>query len=45
MKTGIFRGGCLTGPCHSAYSFYGFLAYLVRVAVKGEPYAIIGYQE
>jgi CDP-paratose 2-epimerase len=44
MKTGIFRGGCLTGPCHSAVQLHGFLAYLVRVAVKGEPYTIIGYQ-
>ncbi len=44
MKTGIFRGGCLTGPCHSAVRLHGFLAYLVRVAVKGEPYTIIGYQ-
>jgi CDP-paratose 2-epimerase len=44
MKTGIFRGGCLTGPFHSAVQLHGFLAYLVRVAVRGEPYTIIGYQ-
>jgi CDP-paratose 2-epimerase len=44
MKTGIFRGGCLTGPSHSAVQLHGFLAYLVRVAVKGEPYTIIGYK-
>jgi len=43
LKTGIFRGGCLTGPFHSAVQLHGFLAYLVRVAVSGEPYTIIGY--
>jgi CDP-paratose 2-epimerase len=44
MKTGIFRGGCLTGPAHSAVQLHGFLAYLVRVAVRGEPYTIIGHK-
>ena len=44
MKTGVFRGGCLTGPSHSAVQLHGFLAYLVRVAVKGDPYTIIGYK-
>jgi CDP-paratose 2-epimerase len=44
MKTGVFRGGCLTGPFHSAVPLHGFLSYLVRVAVKGEPYTIIGYK-
>jgi CDP-paratose 2-epimerase len=44
LKTGVFRGGCLTGPNHSAVQFHGFLAYLVRVAVQGEPYTIIGHK-
>jgi CDP-paratose 2-epimerase len=44
MKTGVFRGGCLTGPFHSAVRLHGFLAYMVRVAQKGEPYTIIGYK-
>jgi CDP-paratose 2-epimerase len=44
LKTGIFRGGCLTGPFHSAVQLHGFLAYLVRVAVEGEPYTINGYK-
>jgi CDP-paratose 2-epimerase len=44
MKTGVFRGGCLTGPCHSAVQLHGFLAYLVRVARSGEPYRVIGYK-
>jgi CDP-paratose 2-epimerase len=43
LKTGVFRGGCLTGSRHSAVQLHGFLAYLVRVAVRGEPYTIIGY--
>ena len=44
MKTGVFRGGCLTGPFHSAVALHGFLAYMVRVALRGETYNIIGYQ-
>src|SRR5205823_3159386 len=44
MKTGVFRGGCLTGPAHSAVPLHGFLAYLVRVAVQGGTYQVIGYQ-
>ena len=44
LKTGVFRGGCLTGPFHSAVQLHGFLAYMVRVALKGETYTIIGYQ-
>ena len=44
MKTGVFRGGCLTGPFHSAVELHGFLAYMVRVALRGETYKIIGYK-
>src|SRR4051812_40435744 len=44
MKTGVFRGGCLTGPAHSAVKLHGFLAYLVKVALKGETYTVIGYK-
>ena len=44
MKTGVFRGGCLTGPFHSAVKLHGFLAYMVRVALRCEPYTIIGYK-
>jgi CDP-paratose 2-epimerase len=44
LKTGIFRGGCLTGPSHSAVQLHGFLAYVVRVALRGEPYTVIGYK-
>jgi CDP-paratose 2-epimerase len=44
MKTGVFRGGCLTGPFHSGVPLHGFLSYLARVAVQGETYTIIGYK-
>lgn len=44
MRTGVFRGGCLTGPSHSGAELHGFLAYLVRCAVTGRRYTIFGYQ-
>ncbi len=44
LKTGIFRGGCLTGPAHSGAELHGFLAYLVKCAVTGRPYTIFGYK-
>ena len=44
MKTGVFRGGCLTGPFHSAVKLHGFLAYMARVALRGEKYTVIGYK-
>ena len=44
MKTGVFRGGCLTGPFHSGVKLHGFLSYMVRVALRGETYTIIGYK-
>ena len=44
MKTGSFRGGCLTGPAHSGAELHGFLAYLVKCAVTGRPYTIYGYK-
>jgi len=44
MKTGVFRGGCVTAPFHSAVALHGFLAYMVRVALRGETYNIIGYK-
>jgi CDP-paratose 2-epimerase len=44
LKTGVFRGGCLTGPFHRAVQLHGFLAYMVRVALRGEPYTIIGHR-
>jgi CDP-paratose 2-epimerase len=44
LKTGIFRGGCLTGPAHSGAELHGFLAYLVKCAVTETPYTIFGYK-
>ena len=44
MKTGVFRGGCLTGPNHSGAPLHGFLAYLMKCALTGEAYTIFGYK-
>ncbi len=44
IKTGTFRGGCLTGPSHSGAELHGFLAYLVKCVVTGKPYTIYGYK-
>ncbi len=44
LKTGCFRGGCLTGPAHSGARLHGFLAYLVRCALTGDEYTIYGYK-
>ncbi len=44
MKVGVFRGGCLTGPSHSAVELHGFLSYLVKVALGGGRYAVYGYK-
>ncbi len=44
LKTGVFRGGCLTGPGHSAAELHGFLAYLMKCAVTRKEYSIYGYQ-
>ena len=42
MNTGVFRGGCLTGPRHSGAELHGFLAYLMKCAVTGRTYHIFG---
>ena len=44
MKTGIFRGGCLTGPQHAGVELHGFLNYLVMCAIAEKPYTIFGYK-
>lgn len=44
MRTGIFRGGCLTGPAHSSAQLHGFLAYLVKTIVADKEYTINGYK-
>ena len=44
MKVGVFRGGCLTGPSHSAVELHGFLSYLVKVTSIGGTYSVFGYK-
>ncbi len=44
MQTASFRGGCLTGPSHSGTQLHGFLAYLMKCTVTGQPYTIFGYK-
>lgn len=44
MKTGVFRGGCLTGPAHAGAELHGFLSYLMKCTVDGSPYSVFGYQ-
>jgi CDP-paratose 2-epimerase len=43
MPTVCFRGGCLTGPNHAGTMFHGFLSYLMRCTITGEPYTVFGY--
>jgi CDP-paratose 2-epimerase len=44
MNTGVFRGGCLTGPNHSGAQLHGFLAYLMKCTMTGNHYTIFGYK-
>ena len=44
MKTGVFRGGCLTGPNHSGAELHGFLSYLMKCALTKNHYSIFGYK-
>jgi CDP-paratose 2-epimerase len=44
MRTVCFRGGCLTGPQHAGAKLHGFLAYLMKCTVTGEPYTVFGYR-
>ncbi len=44
MKTGVFRGGCLTGPQHSGAQLHGFLSYLMKCAITKNQYTIFGYK-
>jgi CDP-paratose 2-epimerase len=44
MKVGVFRGGCLTGPSHSAVELHGFLSYLVKATLTGVRYTVFGYK-
>jgi CDP-paratose 2-epimerase len=44
MKTGVFRGGCLTGPSHAGAELHGFLSYLIKCTVHDKPYTVFGYK-
>ncbi len=44
MPTVCFRGGCLTGPNHAGARLHGFLSYLMRCTILGEPYIVLGYR-
>ncbi len=44
MNTGIFRGGCLTGPRHSGTQLHGFLSYLMKCAITSTTYTIFGHK-
>src|SRR5204863_447521 len=44
MPVGIFRGGCLTGPQHSAVELHGYLVYIVICAMTGKEYQVYGYK-
>ena len=43
MPTACFRGGCLTGPSHAGTKLHGFLSYLMKCVVTGDPYTVYGY--
>lgn len=44
LKTGVFRGGCLTGSGHAGVQQHGFLSYLVKSIIIGRKYTIFGYK-
>jgi len=44
MPTCVLRGGCLTGPNHSAVELHGFLSYLVKCNLEEREYKIFGYK-
>jgi CDP-paratose 2-epimerase len=44
MPTVCFRGGCLTGPSHAGAKLHGFLSYLMKCTITGEPYTVLGYE-
>jgi CDP-paratose 2-epimerase len=43
IKTGVFRGGCLTGPSHAGAELHGFLSYLIKCFILKKQYTIFGY--
>ncbi|QFZ18572.1 NAD-dependent epimerase/dehydratase family protein [Saccharothrix syringae] len=43
MKVGVFRCSNITGPRHAGVPLHGFLSHLVRTAVAGNEYTILGH--
>ena len=43
MRTVCFRAGCISGPNHAGARLHGFLSFLMRSTVAGQPYRIYGY--
>ena len=44
LRTGVFRGGCLTGVNHSGAELHGFLSYFFKAAAQRRTYTIFGYK-
>lgn len=44
LNTACFRGGCLTGPGHAGAQLHGFLSYLMKCALTGARYTVLGYK-
>jgi CDP-paratose 2-epimerase len=44
LRTGVFRGGCLTGPRHAGVELHGYLSYIFKAAAMGRRYVIYGYK-
>ena len=44
IRTGVFRAGCVTGSRHAGTMLHGFLAYLMKCAVTGQRYQVLGYK-
>jgi len=44
LRTGIFRGGCLTGPSHAGAELHGFLSYLIKCFIEDKKYTVFGYK-
>jgi CDP-paratose 2-epimerase len=43
MPTMCVRAGCITGPNHAGARMHGFLSYLMRCTITGQPYTVYGY--
>jgi CDP-paratose 2-epimerase len=44
LPTGVFRGGCLTGPRHAGVELHGYLSYIFKAVAMGRRYCIYGHK-